>query len=108
VLFAVDSAEIGPDALPAIGEVAEASDGGPDLSIVVACYTDATGTSAWNLSLSQARARAVAAALVSAGVPSSAITTRGYGATDFVAVNASPTGRARNRRCQITLQSDTR
>jgi len=103
VLFPVDSAAVGPLALAALAEVAKQFRLHPGSTISAACYTDESGSTTWNLSLSRARARAVAAALLSIGVPENVISATGYGATDFVADNTTPTGRALNRRCQFTV-----
>jgi peptidoglycan-binding protein ArfA len=64
----------------------------------VAGYTDDTGSDAANERLSEERADAVRAFLISAGVPADRLTARGYGAADPVASNTTPAGRALNRR----------
>lgn len=57
-----------------------------------------------NLQLSQKRADAVKNYLISQGVAPSMITAHGYGAADPVASNATPAGRAKNRRVEIELE----
>lgn len=57
-----------------------------------------------NLQLSQKRADAVKNYLISQGVTPSMITAHGYGAADPVASNATPAGRAKNRRVEIELE----
>jgi OmpA-OmpF porin, OOP family len=76
------------------------------LSIEIAGHTDNTGTPAGNIALSQARAQAVedylrerAPALFTTGRVSS----QGFGQTQPVADNATPEGRAKNRRVTLTL-----
>jgi chemotaxis protein MotB len=56
-----------------------------------------------NLQLSQKRADAVKSYLISQGVNPSMITAHGYGAADPVASNATPEGRAKNRRVELEL-----
>src|SRR6185312_12499447 len=57
-------------------------------------YTDSTGTTARNLTLSQERADAVKAFLLTQGVDGTRILAKGYGATDFAVSNpASPANR---------------
>jgi outer membrane protein OmpA-like peptidoglycan-associated protein len=51
--------------------------------------------------LSEGRARAVAAWLIAHGVPASKIAAKGYGKTKPIAENDSDLGRARNRRIEI-------
>lgn len=66
-------------------------------------HTDATGDRATNIVLSQARAEVVRAYLLRAGVTPNSITTAGLGPDQPVASNATPEGRARNRRIEFRL-----
>lgn len=67
-------------------------------------YTDNVGTASYNQSLSERRANAVKAVLVSKGVDSNMIATVGKAAGDPVAGNDTPEGRAANRRTAIEFQ----
>ena len=71
------------------------------LTLQVAGHTDDTGTPEANQDLSTARARAVAEALIARGVPSSALSALGFGQSQPVATNATPEGRAANRRTEL-------
>jgi outer membrane protein OmpA-like peptidoglycan-associated protein len=64
-------------------------------------HTDDQGAEAANLQLSQQRADSVARALINGGVSESRIKASGKGETVPLADNASPEGRARNRRVEI-------
>ena len=64
-------------------------------------HTDNTGNAAANVSLSDARAKAVVAYLVKQGVAANALTAKGYGADKPIADNATADGRARNRRVEF-------
>jgi len=57
-----------------------------------------------NLTLSSRRAGAVVSYLVSQGVNPNIISAKGFGDTHPVASNATPEGRAKNRRIVITVQ----
>jgi len=56
-----------------------------------------------NLALSQARATNVAQALTDAGIPKDSVRALGFGASNYVADNATAEGRQRNRRAEIHL-----
>lgn len=72
-------------------------------SIEIGGHTDADGSEAGNLALSQARAEAVVDYLVQAGVARDRLTAVGYGETLPVATNDTEEGRASNRRMEFTL-----
>jgi outer membrane protein OmpA-like peptidoglycan-associated protein len=61
-------------------------------------YTDNTGDEAYNLDLSKRRAQAAMDYLATKGVASNRVTVAGYGEANPVADNATPEGRALNRR----------
>jgi outer membrane protein OmpA-like peptidoglycan-associated protein len=71
--------------------------------IEVTGHTDSKGTDAYNMTLSQNRANAVAGYLGSRGVASSRMVVTGAGETRPVASNDTDSGRAQNRRVEITL-----
>jgi len=66
-------------------------------------HTDSTGTRALNMRLSQQRADTVGSALITQGVAANRIRTSGVGPDQPVASNSSETGKAQNRRVEITL-----
>ena len=73
------------------------------LRLDIGGYTDAVGTDAVNLALSQQRAEAVADALAARGVARARIVARGYGKASPIAPNTDAEGRARNRRVEIRI-----
>ncbi len=73
-----------------------------DLKLTVEGHTDNAGDAAANQALSQARAEAVKQALVTTyGVDAVRLEGRGYGASRPAAPNATPEGRAANRRVEL-------
>jgi outer membrane protein OmpA-like peptidoglycan-associated protein len=66
-------------------------------------HTDASGGRARNVELSRRRARAVVRWLSEHGVPAERLESEGYGPDRPIAENATPEGRARNRRVEFRL-----
>ncbi|MDO1585167.1 OmpA family protein [Rhizobium oryzicola] len=66
-------------------------------------HTDSTGSAAHNQALSERRAASVANYLGSRGVDQRRMSTLGFGATQPVASNATPDGRAQNRRVEVQI-----
>jgi len=64
-------------------------------------HTDPVGRSAFNRSLSQARAAAVRDALIARGVPAERLRAQGFAARRPIADNRTESGRARNRRIEF-------
>ncbi len=71
------------------------------LKLEVQGHTDNVGNDAYNQTLSEARAKAVATWLTQHGVAADRLTAQGYGKTKPVADNGSDVGRAKNRRVEI-------
>ena len=102
--FSSGSAEIAPDSREVIRRSAEAIKQAPAGSTIeIGGHTDKTGDPARNLALSQARADAVKAELVSDGVPTSMLATKGYGDTRPRATNDTEYGRFQNRRIEYAV-----
>jgi outer membrane protein OmpA-like peptidoglycan-associated protein len=81
----------------------------PGASISVEGHTDAIGSDSANLILSQDRADAVKAYLVSNfGLDAEKVSSVGYGEARPVATNETPEGRARNRRIDLVIHVELR
>jgi outer membrane protein OmpA-like peptidoglycan-associated protein len=104
VLFEFNKAVLLPIARTRLEEVARAlMEMEPGSTMVVEGHTDARGSDDANLALSQARAEAVVAFLVSRGVEPTRIRAVGKGEQEPVADNRSTEGRANNRRVEIRV-----
>ena len=103
VTFRTDSADLNAQFYKVLDGVAQVAKKYDKTIIEVAGHTDSTGTSEYNRQLSQRRASSVAGYLVSRGVMQARIMTAGGGEDHPIASNATPEGRAANRRVEITL-----
>ena len=104
LLFAVDSAALRPDLRSDLSAVAQSLLRYPNSRIEVIGHTDNTGSAAYNYDLSQRRANSVAQVLTQNGVPFGRIATIGRGFDQPIASNATPQGRALNRRVEIIIR----
>jgi len=102
ILFAFDRAELRSGATAVLTPLATALTGdGPPIE--VDGHTDSLGSDAYNQSLSQRRAAAVARYLATHGVSAARLRVHGHGEREPVADNATESGRAHNRRVEIRL-----
>ncbi|MEO1038670.1 MAG: OmpA family protein [Pseudomonadota bacterium] len=103
VEFETGSAQIDPVSRPLLRELASLTRRCAGFALVVAGHTDNTGEEDFNRSLSEARAGAVAAYLISAGANAAGLSATGYGSTRPIADNTSEDGRALNRRVEFRV-----
>lgn len=75
----------------------------PNFKLQIDGHTDNVGKPASNLTLSKNRANAAKKYLTDRGIDAARITTNGYGQKKPVASNATPDGRAKNRRVEFTI-----
>ncbi|MCW5695462.1 MAG: OmpA family protein [Bauldia sp.] len=104
VKFAEGAATIAPESQGRLDRLVAIIQRCPDAEVEIGGHTDAGGSNAVNLTLSQARAEAVVEYLVQAGVQGDRLSAVGYGETSPVASNDTAEGRARNRRIEFTIQ----
>lgn len=103
VYFANDKSFIrGPD-YPLLEEVYQVLRRNPRLKILVEGHASSPASPAYNMRLSERRARAVKKYFVAMGIDPDRIVCRWYGAERPVASNATEAGQAKNRRVEIRL-----
>jgi outer membrane protein OmpA-like peptidoglycan-associated protein/outer membrane protein W len=102
VNFRTNSAQLTPDSFAVLDTVLAVLRERPQARAEVRGYTDARGTDAYNLRLSEQRAAAVVDYLTAHGVARAALSATGLGKASPIASNDTEAGRAENRR--VTLQ----
>ncbi len=102
IYFNTDKADIKPESFAIIKLVADYLKENPGVNIQIIGHTDAQGEDAYNLQLSERRAKAVIQALVQQfGIDESRMSAIGKGETEPVDDNATEKGRANNRRVEF-------
>jgi outer membrane protein OmpA-like peptidoglycan-associated protein len=111
VLFDFDKADLRPEAGPALAKVGEVLAAYPLAIVLIEGHTDAKGSDSYNQKLSERRAQSVVDWLTGKGVANK-MTAKGLGEKTPVAANEKPDGtddpegRQKNRRVQITVNTE--
>lgn len=104
ILFASDSATVNPSINGDLNALSQNINQYPSSVVEVVGHTDNTGDAAYNLTLSQQRARSVASVLTGNGVASNRVVPIGKGEDEPVASNLNETGKAQNRRVEVIIR----
>ena len=103
ITFATDQDQVIPPFYPTLDSVAIVLRKYNRSLIDINGHTDSTGSLAHNQGLSERRAASVANYLGARGIDQRRISTMGFGPSQPVASNASPEGRAQNRRVEVLI-----
>ncbi len=106
VLFEFNQADLINGAARNLDPLVKALNKDPEQSVIVEGHTDNIGSKEYNLSLSERRADAVKAYLVSQGITETRVSTEGLGFEFPVASNETNAGRQQNRRVEIILPQE--
>lgn len=101
ILFEFDSADLDPESLPILDQVAEYLKANPGVSMQIQGHTDNVGTAGYNLNLSLRRAQAVMAYILGRGIPAERLEVKGLGMSKPLVPNDTEENRARNRRVEF-------
>ncbi|RZB37474.1 MAG: OmpA-OmpF porin, OOP family [Desulfobacteraceae bacterium Eth-SRB2] len=102
VLFGFDSAEVKSEAFPMLDEAISILKKNSEMKVEIDGHTDNRGPAAYNMKLSERRAKSIMQYFVDKGVEAERLTTKGFGFTQPAASNETKEGRAKNRRVELT------
>ena len=109
IFFEFDSATITADSFAVLDDVAATLDNHVEIELVeVQGHTDNQGTEEYNLTLSQGRAEAVRAYLVSQGIDPNRLVARGYGESQALQPGDTPEAHEVNRRVVFKIVKGTK
>jgi outer membrane protein W len=106
LLFDFDSAELRPESITELERVVKFMNDVPFATTLVQGHTDSVGNDAYNLKLSDRRAKAVFDYLSSRGVDPARMKSEGKGEADPIADNNTAEGRQENRRV-LLIRTDS-
>lgn len=105
ITFDTNSSELRPDFMDTLNSVARVVQEYENTLVTIEGHTDSTGAESYNQLLSERRAASVAEVLLSQGIAFERVAAEGYGELRPIADNSTATGRASNRRVEISLEA---
>lgn len=102
--FDVDSASVKPGFQSTIDKMADVVNKYGKTALTIVGHTDSTGPEAYNLALSEQRARSVQNEFMTRGVIPERLAAYGRGEVQPIASNATEQGKAQNRRVEIIVE----
>ena len=106
IRFDVNKATLRPESMGVINQIYKLMQGHPEISFSVEGHTDSDGDEAMNQTLSEQRANTVMTKLVEMGISADRLTAKGFGEMMPIMDNATPEGKANNRRVEfVKVQS---
>ncbi len=108
ILYDFNKATLQPVSFPVLDSLANLLIGNPGTVIEIRSHTDDVGSDAYNLELSNRRAKSVVDYLITRGVKAEQLESKGYGETLPLVPNRingkdNPEGRAKNRRTEFKV-----
>ncbi|MBO0340841.1 OmpA family protein [Flagellimonas profundi] len=109
IYFDFDKHDIRPDAEVELAKILQAMKQYPQLNIHIASHTDSRGNDAYNMQLSEKRAKSTLEWLVNQGVDRSRLSSKGYGESQLInncsnGVNCSEDAHQLNRRSMFIIK----
>ncbi|HNP53009.1 MAG TPA: OmpA family protein [Ferruginibacter sp.] len=106
VYFATNKYDINANSKLALDKLVKIFNDNPDTDILIEGHTDDVGTDAYNLKLSERRARAVGDYLTAAGIRNTRLIIKWYGESQPKVENNSDANRSLNRRVEFVITAN--
>jgi len=103
LMFKINSSDISDSYKSDLASAADVFTKYPETNIVIEGHTDDTGSDELNMALSEKRAKAVKAFLLSKGISEKRLTEKWYGETQPKYPNDSEANRQKNRRVELAI-----
>ena len=103
ILFDFSKATLKQSSYKQLNQIVAVLKKNPKLKIELSAHTDNVGSASYNIKLSRERARTSTRYILSKGVSSKRITSKGYGEARPVASNKTANGRRLNRRVELKV-----
>jgi OmpA-OmpF porin, OOP family len=103
ILFVTGSAKLASKSNKGLNEVVKIMQDNPQMKLAIDGHTDDVGSDEKNQKLSDDRAAAVRAYMVSKGIDENRITSAGHGESQPIADNKTAAGRQKNRRVEMKM-----
>jgi OmpA-OmpF porin, OOP family len=105
VNFEFDKDRLLPESIAILDKAVEVLKAYPDIRVEVGGHTDSIGTDAYNMGLSDRRAKVVYDYLTANGIASDRLGPKGYGESTPIDTNDTKEGRAKNRRTELVIEN---
>jgi outer membrane protein OmpA-like peptidoglycan-associated protein len=106
LLYDFDSDNVRPEAADNLRKLAASLGKYPNTDLLIVGHTDSAGTSGYNQTLSERRARSASDFLVGQGVSAGRLRSSGRGETEPVSTNGTEAGRQLNRRVEVAIYAN--
>jgi len=103
IFFDFDKATLKPESAPELDRLIAMLKEKSTMEVEISGHTDNTGPAAYNMSLSERRAKTVVAYLVRGGIPKERLNVQFFGETKPTDTNDTKEGRGKNRRVEFLI-----
>jgi outer membrane protein OmpA-like peptidoglycan-associated protein len=103
LFFEYKKSSLSPESFPELNRIVDLMKGKPTMTVEIAGHTDSIGGDAYNMVLSEQRAKSVTNYLSGKGIQNQRITMKFFGLRKPVDTNDTPEGRQKNRRVELKI-----